>query len=554
MGPEPHIDLKDFVGHLANAIKRKHPVQRIPYKGVYTLLLRWEADDLGTYLEIDKLNDLLRNAYGFQTQSEKIPSKNPALFLENLLFAFKKEHNDRENLLIVYYGGHGVKMQGNDSIWAATRKPDSPILNWSRLQSIIDGDTCEAEVLLLLDCCYATTAANFIRSSSVQNLETVVSQGSKEVLAACSIEDKTTGVSDLSFTSNLIEELDLAKKNGIAVWNLYRRMVARRKKNLMLYTPRHVSLSDSVSPSILLCPMTATQSLYASDSSSSHYNQTISSNIAAKDTKITDDEIEEERILLHIRLKQNTAPPSVDRWVWWLMNRIPEEIKSITPFYKRRDPDDSTFSDLSEPKDPVEGFDPSSLGNPHFPNPYRHEEVKEAYQNQILADLVRTEAAFESGSTLLLVSIPLSLFTFLQPNPGYSKIGTIKSPNLMLKPQLTRTNSVEQALRGNIAEFFHKYSWYKYYVLFIVACFVLKPQPWMASFAYLISPLKSTKEGREAAELIVTAVALIIVILAPPASVLSFKDMPSSKIPLLRNMNLTQGFWMEDAQYRKNAG
>ena len=435
---------------------------------MYALLPRREADDSGTYLEIGKLNDLLRNAYGFETRSEKIPSKNPALFLEDVLFAFKKKHDDRENLLIVYYGGHGVKTQSNDSIWAATREPDSPILNWSRLQTMVDGDTCEAEVLLLLDCCYAMTAAHLIRSSSMQSSETVVPQGSKEVFAACSIEDKTIGVSDLSFTSNLIEELDLAKKDGIAVWNLHRRMAARRKKNLMRYTPRHVSLSDSVSPSILLCPMTATQSVYPSGSSCSHYNQTSSS---AKGTEIIDEEIEEERILLDIRLKQNTTPLSVDRWARWLMNLVPEEIKSITPLYKRRDPDNSTYSDVSEPNDPVEGFDPSSLGNPHFPNPNRLEQIAEVYQNQALgevpdedrsvkdlqekffADYIRTEAAFKSDSTLLLVSIPLSLFTFLKPNPAYSKIGIIKSPNLMFKPRLTRTNSVEQALRSVIADF-----------------------------------------------------------------------------------------------------
>ena len=75
----------------------------------------------------------------------------------------------------------------------------------------------------------------------------------------------------------------------------------------------------------------------------------------------------------------------------------------------------------------------------------------------------------------------------------------------------------------------------------------------MTSFAYLISHLKSTKEGREATELIVTVMALIIVILAPPANALSLNDITLSKIPLLRNMNLTQGFSMEDAQYRRDA-
>lgn len=53
-----------------------------------------------------------------------------------------------------------------------------------------------ADVLFLLDCCYASSAGT--RGAL---------DGAKEVLAACSMEDVTTGVHNNSFTRILIEEL-----------------------------------------------------------------------------------------------------------------------------------------------------------------------------------------------------------------------------------------------------------------------------------------------------------------------------------------------------------
>ena len=98
--------------------------------------------------------------------------------------------------------------------------------------------------MFILDCCYASAAGT-----------RAAIQGSKEVLAACSMEDGTTDVADNSFTRNIIDELRLSVRANLTTWKLNKRMFDRRSKGRLEYTPRHFPLSDGDTPCICLRPL-----------------------------------------------------------------------------------------------------------------------------------------------------------------------------------------------------------------------------------------------------------------------------------------------------------
>lgn len=78
-----------------------------PYRAVYVLLASWQDDDLGVWTEIDKLEVLFSEAYGYQVEQILIPSHNPDDVFGHNFQDFIQKYQHHQNLLIVYYGGHG---------------------------------------------------------------------------------------------------------------------------------------------------------------------------------------------------------------------------------------------------------------------------------------------------------------------------------------------------------------------------------------------------------------------------------------------------------------
>ena len=121
--------------------------------------------------------------------------QNPTRALQDKLYAFQNAYKDENQLLIAYYAGHGeADFRRGRSIWRANRRDDSPSLNWSSLQHLLENAI--PHVLIILDCCFAANAARDTTEGTT-----------KELLAACGRENPTLGVGERSFTSALIEEL-----------------------------------------------------------------------------------------------------------------------------------------------------------------------------------------------------------------------------------------------------------------------------------------------------------------------------------------------------------
>lgn len=88
------------------------------YKEVHALLLSWEDDNLGVVDEVTELEDVFRNCYRFETEAWKIPSKRSHNSLAAKIIAFVDDYESKDNLLVVYYGGHGEMNDDRQCVWS----------------------------------------------------------------------------------------------------------------------------------------------------------------------------------------------------------------------------------------------------------------------------------------------------------------------------------------------------------------------------------------------------------------------------------------------------
>ena len=91
----------------AAAFPTSLPGEKSRYEEVHVLFLSWEQDSLGVSQEIAELRDVFRKAYHYDTEEWQIPSVRSHNSLVRRLTDFLAAYEDRKNLLIVYYAGHG---------------------------------------------------------------------------------------------------------------------------------------------------------------------------------------------------------------------------------------------------------------------------------------------------------------------------------------------------------------------------------------------------------------------------------------------------------------
>jgi len=91
------------------------------YSNVYVLLICWKNEDpkLPVTLELDELEGVFSEYYGFQTEKWTIPEEGSHNQLNRKILDFIELGDDsRRDLKIVYYGGHGMLNKGRQPVWA----------------------------------------------------------------------------------------------------------------------------------------------------------------------------------------------------------------------------------------------------------------------------------------------------------------------------------------------------------------------------------------------------------------------------------------------------
>ena len=114
-----HISIEDVNRALPGALSTGGNA----YTTVSVLSLRW-ADDVfitpslnnGVQGEIDDLERIFVHNYGFETEIYLILSDDSQQSLQRKIFLFQEAHNSKDELLMVYYGGHGILNKLNQSI------------------------------------------------------------------------------------------------------------------------------------------------------------------------------------------------------------------------------------------------------------------------------------------------------------------------------------------------------------------------------------------------------------------------------------------------------
>ncbi|KAF7933216.1 hypothetical protein EAE99_003101 [Botrytis elliptica] len=384
-----HITLRDFgekVQKAANAAYSND--QKIKYARVYALLILWEDEDpqLPVSLEVHELGVVLASIYKYEVQIYRIPSGGSHKKLNQKILDFVELGGDnKEDLKIVYYGGHGMLAQNRQPCWVSrsdSRDTSFSMVKWGGIQNSLE--EAQSDVLLLLDCCSSGTA------------NTGDGYGTTELIAACGFNDVANGVGRHSFTYALTTELRLLSaypKFTAAV--LYNRILCRLQNWMpegreLQKAPLHVVLTQnqalpssiqlSVNPRPKPEPMSfrsPSQSLGSPSPASFESNERTDSdqdsNLSPVSSLLSDEQ-QFPRILLSVRLREDLAPElSADLFAEWLR---------MMP---------------------------------------------------VIANSITVEAGFSSFSTLILVSMPTPTWVCLGRDPAFNLVGIIKKkPNIKI--------------------------------------------------------------------------------------------------------------------------
>ncbi|KAF2849079.1 hypothetical protein T440DRAFT_490636 [Plenodomus tracheiphilus IPT5] len=213
------------------------------YLDVHVLMVKWEdsIDNLKVREEVDQLASVFRNTFLFGVTEVQLGPTRSQHQLDRDIAAWLFDHDGPNNLLIVYYAGHGVYDKATKALEIC---PDNigthPSVSWSRSEKPFI-ETVQADVFLIMDCCYASDM-----------LRSVAEVGRTfEMLAASQIGQPTPQPGENSFTNSLIrilEELAVdSAQTHFTTYDLSQKMQKERDEQPALWrrlagSERHIRL------------------------------------------------------------------------------------------------------------------------------------------------------------------------------------------------------------------------------------------------------------------------------------------------------------------------
>ncbi|KAF1922648.1 uncharacterized protein M421DRAFT_104941 [Didymella exigua CBS 183.55] len=227
------------------------------YTDVSVLIIKWddELDELKTWPEVEELDAVFRDRFRYTTEIVELNMKGkPQLQLKSRIGKFIEEHDGPNNLLIVYYTGHGVYQENEKYLQlAACINPregkgfhKDAHANWDKIEKILRSDDNDSDVLTILDTCYSSNMTKSAKQATRKF----------ELLSACPIDQVTAAPGPWSFTRALIDNLrDLAKTYGdkpFSTFHLNQRICMDQRR---LLTPSHLWHRLPNDQHILLAPL-----------------------------------------------------------------------------------------------------------------------------------------------------------------------------------------------------------------------------------------------------------------------------------------------------------
>ncbi|CAF3437262.1 unnamed protein product [Fusarium graminearum] len=224
-------DFESFARHLQDAamlIQRQ--TERHPYTDVSVLLLRWE-DDESVDEDLTALEQVLQKQYKYRTEKWHIPTVPDLSKKLGVQMASFLEHAKPNHLLIIYYAGHGYVSSDGQLFWACNTREDAAKLKWDGVRCLFED--AQSDILLLLDTC------------AVPDPPMAGSHGVKQAIAARA-SDRSPDSLERSFTSNLTEALQkLSSGRPFTTQRLHEEVLFLKKQQQLLQTPRQTNGSTS---------------------------------------------------------------------------------------------------------------------------------------------------------------------------------------------------------------------------------------------------------------------------------------------------------------------
>ncbi|CAN9166386.1 unnamed protein product [Alternaria sp. RS040] len=170
------------------------------YRNVHVLVIKWQdaIDQLDVRQEVDDLANVFRKIFNYEVTELQLKEKNPQVQLEAEILRWVYEHDDPNNLLIVYYAGHGVYDKALKVLeFSPTDDAENDLRAiWNEAERTLI-EKVKANVLTIMDCCYASDL-----------LRNVPEHGRTfEMIAASGIGAPTPEPGENSFTRCLIKHL-----------------------------------------------------------------------------------------------------------------------------------------------------------------------------------------------------------------------------------------------------------------------------------------------------------------------------------------------------------
>ncbi|KAK0728724.1 hypothetical protein B0T26DRAFT_849337 [Lasiosphaeria miniovina] len=195
--PEPiaqRHDFEAFARHLQDVAMHIYQQTLKPqHTGVSVLMLRWE-EDRSVEKDLLALEKVFRERYNYHTDRWTIPTvPNPSIKLGVQMASFL-ENACPDHLLIIYYAGHGYVGPDNQLYWACNPREDAAKLKWDGVRCLFED--AQSEILLLLDSC------------AVPDTPMAGSHGAKQAIAAYTPEQTSADPGPSSFTASLVETLN----------------------------------------------------------------------------------------------------------------------------------------------------------------------------------------------------------------------------------------------------------------------------------------------------------------------------------------------------------
>lgn len=224
------------------------------YKNVAVLVIKWQddLDQLRVDGEVSDLISVFADKFGYATQTVELSLRNPQMQLMNAITGFIVEYDDPQNLLIVYYAGHGIFHDDGKLLEIAnTDDPEADDMLskafWNEVQKVLSDHTA-GDVLAIMDCCFA--------SNLMMRGHQKVNSRAFEMLAASTIDKMTEAPGEKSFTRALIKCLALLseREEGFDTHELSQAIDTVRTRttcrlwNVLLGNRRHIRLGPRRTP------------------------------------------------------------------------------------------------------------------------------------------------------------------------------------------------------------------------------------------------------------------------------------------------------------------